>query len=66
MEQKLKRDKLYEQAMLYPGDNLPKLDPNKLFLLLKTEKSEGIIQFKHYSEFLNIFNTLFFFFVKLY
>jgi hypothetical protein len=63
MEHKLKREKLYEQVLLFPND-LPKLDPEKLFLLLKTEKSDGVIQFKNYSEFLNIFNTLFFFYVR--
>jgi hypothetical protein len=63
MEHKLKREKLYEQIRLYPND-LPKLDPDKLFLLLKTEKSEGVIQFKNYSEFLNIANTLLFFYVR--
>jgi hypothetical protein len=63
MESKLKREKLYEQIEKYPND-LPELNPEKLFLLLRTEECIGKIQFKNYSEFLNIFNTLFFFYVR--
>jgi hypothetical protein len=59
----IKREKLYEQIENNP-DELPALNPDKLFLLLKTEECKGKIVFKNYSEFLNIFNSLFFFYVR--
>ena len=62
MEKNLKREKLFEQMEFYPY-TLPELDPNKLLLFLKTEKKTSKLQFKHYSEFLNIMNTLIFFYV---
>lgn len=55
------REKLYIQ-MENNYDELSTLNPDKLFLLLKTEKRNGRMSFIYYSEFLNILNTLIFFY----
>lgn len=56
------REKLYEQ-METNYEKLSKLDPKKLLLFLRTEKCENKMEFKFFSEFLNIFNTLIFLYV---
>lgn len=43
-------------------ENLQELNPNKLFLHLRTENKNGKMQFHYYSEFLNILNTIFLFY----
>ena len=55
------REKLYDQMMEFPHD-LPKPNHDKLLLHLKTEERNGRIHLKQYSEFLNMFNTLVFFY----
>lgn len=59
----IKREKLYLQMETNP-DDLPKLDPDKLLLHLSTEKPNATISFHNYSEFLNVFNTLIFYYVR--
>lgn len=56
------REKLYEQ-MENNYEELSKLDPKKLLMFLRTENDNIKMEFKYYSEFLNIFNTLVFLYV---
>jgi hypothetical protein len=56
----LKREKLYDQMAV---KDLKELDPDKLLLFLSTETQNGVMIFAHYSEFLNIVNTVVFFYV---
>ncbi len=57
-----KREKLYEQMEKYPY-SLPEFDEKKLLLFMDTRECNGILTFKYYSEFLNIFNSIVLFYV---
>ncbi len=54
------REKLYSQ--MEDGSTNLKLDKNKLLLFLNTEENKDEMSFKYYSEFLNILNTIIFFY----
>jgi hypothetical protein len=62
MENKNKREKLFEQMEKYPY-SLPEFDEKKLLLFMETKECNGVLTFKYYSEFLNIFNSVVFFYV---
>jgi len=55
------REKLYVQ-MEENFEKQSELNPEKLFLHLRTEEKSGKISFVNYSEFLNIINTIFLFY----
>ena len=65
MENKNKREKLYEQMEKYPY-SLPEFDEKKLLLFMETRECKGVLSFKYYSEFLNILNSVVFFYVRLF
>ncbi len=57
-----KREKLYKQMMENP-DNLSDLYINTLFIDLNNSVSNGKMKILDITEFLNLFNTLFLFYV---
>lgn len=62
MDKIFKREKLYEQMEKFPN-SIPEFDHNKLLLHLETKSCKGVLSFKNFSEFLNILNSIFFFYV---
>lgn len=59
------RPKLYTQMIQRPYELEP-LTSKGLFNYLQSEKKKGHMTVKHYFEFLNIFNTIIFFYVRYY
>lgn len=59
-----KREKLYKLMQENIEENEDK-NYDKLFLQMTTLKREAVMEFNYYSEFLNIFNTLIFFYVRI-
>ena len=62
MENKNKREKLYEQMEEHPY-SLPEFDEKKLLQFMETRECNGVLTFKHYSEFLNVLNNVLVFYV---
>lgn len=59
------RPKLYKQMLEQPYD-LSKLETKNLFNYLQAESKYAKLTFKYYSEFLNIMNSLIFFYILCY
>lgn len=59
------RPKLYKQMLDIPYELSP-LNMDELFKYLNTQKVKGTISFKFYAEFLNLINTIVFYYVWIY